>query len=131
MEPNEDSELRDLLRVWQAPPVPVADMERRLFGARGSWWRASIRVPFPIACCLVLLMAAVVWRSARPPKTLPPRVVIQTERVEVPVVRDRVVTKIVYKNRRARAHEHELTFNELRPVAELRLRIVRHQDAEN
>jgi hypothetical protein len=131
MEPNEDSELRELLREWQAPPVPAASMERRLFGARKSWWCASIRVPFPIACCLALSMAALVWRSVQPPNPLPPRVVIETERVAVPVVRDRVVTKIVYKYRPARTPEHELTFNELRPVAELRLRIVRHQDAKN
>jgi hypothetical protein len=129
MEPNEDSELRDLLKEWQAPPVP-ASLEKRLFGAPRRWWWASVRVPLPVACCLALLIAALFWRSGQALRLTPARIVIKTERVEVPVAREHVVTKILYKNRSTRAREHQLTFNELRPVSELRPRIVRHQDAQ-
>ena len=131
MEPNEDRELRDLLKEWQAPPFPSA-LEQRVFGGRNLWWRASVRLPAPIACCLALLMTALLWQAAQSSKPLPPRVVIRTERVEVPVLRERIVTKIVLKNRPlVPLRQRQLTFTELRPVPELRLKIVRQQDAKN
>jgi len=48
-----------------------------------------------------------------------PRVVIRTERVEVPVVEERVVTRTVYRDRPAAKWQ---------PVAELRPRIIRGAD---
>jgi hypothetical protein len=109
---------------FPAPP----SLEERVLGARRAWWRlllgGYIRVPVPIACSLIVLMAAGAWRWAKP---VPPRVLVKTERVEVPVVRDRVVTKFVYRNGPAPVHtrEHGLTFHELKPVTELRPRIIR------
>jgi hypothetical protein len=56
---------------------------------------------------------------------------VKTERVEVPVVQDRVVTKYVYRNGPPAPAIHGLNFDELRPVAELRPRIIRSGDAKN
>lgn len=110
MEPFEHDELSpqeldDLLKEWQAP-APPPHLRAALFpeGPR-SWWRrawtTSIRVPLPVACCLALLFAAAAWRVAQ---TAPEPTVVPA---------------------------HELTFTELKPVAELRLRIIRRADAKN
>jgi hypothetical protein len=68
MEPNNDPQLRSLLKEWQAPETP-ASLEQRVLGRRDSWWnfllRGYIRVPVPVVCCLAVLMAAGVWESAR------------------------------------------------------------------
>jgi hypothetical protein len=135
MEPNDDPELRGLLREWQIAPVP-ASLEQRVLGARRTWWRfllgGYIRVPVPVACCLIVLIAAG-GRWAKPAPPLPPHLVVKTERVEVPVVRDRVITKFVYINGPAPAQptEHGLTFHELKPVAELRPRIIRGRNDQD
>jgi hypothetical protein len=124
MEPFEKDELNDreldaMLPQWKAPSVP-ARLKAAVFGERRRpWWRrfwgASIHVPVPLACALavlVILAAGVVARS--------PRVVVRTERVEVPVVQERVVY-------RDRAPVAEATW---RPVRELRPRIIRGSDAQ-
>jgi len=129
MEPN-DNDLRDLLKEWDAPPFP-SSIEKRLFSSRRSWWRSSLPLPIPLACCLALLLAFLTWRSVQPAPQQPAQVLIRTERVEVPIIRERVVTKIVYKRRPIPSPKPQLTFNELKPVGELRIKIVRHQNAQN
>lgn len=71
-----DSELSALLKKWV---VAAPDrLEKRVIDARGSlsgsgprrtWWqfllKGTIRVPIPVACCLAVLMIAVLWRSSR------------------------------------------------------------------
>jgi hypothetical protein len=68
MEPNDDSQLRSLLKEWRAPETP-SSLEQRVLGARRNWWhfliRGTIRVPVPVVCCLLVLMVAGVWRSER------------------------------------------------------------------
>ena len=70
MEPKPDSELRDLLREWKAPDVSPL-LEARVLAARRAWWdpllRGYIRVPVPLACCLLLLILAGAWRLWNPP----------------------------------------------------------------
>ena len=67
MEPENDFELRSLLKEWTAPPLPPS-LERRVL--RRSWWRVLlggyIRVPIPVACGLAILMIATAWHRARP-----------------------------------------------------------------
>ncbi len=130
MERNDDEELRSLLREWQAP-LMLASVEERVLAACRPWWRfllnGYIRMPVPLACCIVLLLAAEAWRWTRPIQTVTPRVIVKTERVEVPVVRERVITKVVYKNRQ----EQALTFRQLKPVGELRPRIIRGGHDQN
>jgi hypothetical protein len=130
MEPFEQDELsqqelNDLLKEWQAP-APPRHLRTALFPEISlPWWRrlwtASIRVPLPVACCLALLLAVAVWRVALPPSPLPvPPAVLHTQSAEPPV-----------EPERASVPRQSLTFNELRPVAELRPRIIRSQNAKN
>jgi len=67
---------------------------------------ASVRVPVPIAAAVLLLLFSVgilfAWNSRREPKpvlpsTQPPSVITQT--VTVPVMQEKVVTRIVYVER--------------------------------
>jgi len=70
-EPMSDAQLSSLLRKWSVSAP--SSLEERVFAAKPgrSWWqfllKGSIRVPVPILCCLLLLMAAAVWRSAKAP----------------------------------------------------------------
>lgn len=105
-EPDElpQQELDELLSRWEAP-APSSSLRLKLFpeSARPWWqriWTASVRVPLPVACCLALLFAAVVWRAAR--------------QVPAPSQAQRV-----------------LTFEELKPVVELRPRIIRSGHVQN
>ena len=119
MEPFEKDELTDgeldaLLPQWKAPSAP-ARLRSAVFGERrtpwwGRMWSASIRVPAPVACGLLVVagLAGVAMLRA-------PRVVVRTERVEVPVVQERVV----YRDRPAVAEAA------WKPVRELRPRIIR------
>ena len=141
MEPFEKDELSDaeldhILRSWNAPAAP-ARMRAALFPASAApWWKRfitmSIPVPLPVALCLAFLIAAGVWRWTRPVAPVAPQVLVKTQRVEVPVVQDRVVTKYVYRNApAARSAVHGVGFDELRPVTELRPRIIRSGNAKN
>jgi hypothetical protein len=112
MEPIEhrnltDRELDGMLQRWKAPEAP-ARLHAALFPAPDMpWWRRSIRIPLPVAACLMLLLLAGVWRSLSP--------------------RERVVTQIVYREHAAGT----VSFRDLRPVTELRPRIIRRGHAEN
>jgi hypothetical protein len=125
MEPFEKDELTDreldsMLGQWKTPSAP-GRLKAAVFGERRApWWRrlwsASIRVPVPVACALMALLAVVIGASLR----VPPRVIVRTERVEVPVVQER----IVYRDRAA------VAVAAWRPVRELRPRIIRGSDAQ-
>jgi hypothetical protein len=134
MEPFEkdelsDGELRGLLRLWEVPDAP-AQLRQALFGqSRGTrWWavwRASLRVPVPIIALAALVLA--IGFGQWPRKVVvreSPRVEVKTVRVEVPVVKKEVVTRVVYRDRNSRQADED---RELRPVAELRARIIRSQ----
>jgi hypothetical protein len=132
MEPFEKDELQDgeldgMLQRWRAPRAP-ARLRQAVFPApaRPWWlrlWTTSIRVPLPAACALLLALALGVSIWPRPvPAT---RTVIKTERVEVPVIQERVITRTVYRNRKAEPTQA------WRPVAELRPRIIRSGNDQN
>ena len=138
MEPFENDELSDreldaLLSAWIAPPAP-ARLRTAVFPASKPWWRtlwsASFRVPVPVAFCLAIMLAFVAWRWLTPGA---PRVVIRTERVEVPVVKREVLTNTIYRDRivHVPAATAGLNVHELQPVAELRPRIIRSPNAQN
>lgn len=137
MELNDKQELRRLLQEWQVP-LASPSFEERVLMARRSWWRSFltgyVRIPVPAVCCIVLLLVTgEVWRWTRPMPAVAPHVVVKTERVEVPVVRERTVTKVVYKNRPnlAETPERGFTFRQLKPVGELRPRIIRGGHDQN
>ena len=122
MEPFEKDELTDreldaMLPQWKAPSAS-ARLKAAVFGERRApWWRrlwsASIRVPAPVACALAVLLMLLAVRWSRL-SGAPPQVVVRTERVEVPVVQERVV----YRDR-------PIADAVWQPVAELRPRIIR------
>jgi hypothetical protein len=138
MEPFENNELTDremdaLLSAWTAPPAP-ARLRAAVFPASKPWWRnlwrASFRVPVPVAFCLAIMLAFVAWRWLTPGA---PRVVIRTERVEVPIVKREILTNTVYHDRIVHVPDPPagLNVHELQPVAELRPRIIRNRNAQN
>jgi len=108
MEPFENDELTEseldrLLQGWTAPAAP-ARLRASIFPeASAPWWTrlwlASFRIPVPVACVLLVVIAAAVWRVAKPPA--------------VP----RAATSFDIQG--------------LKPVAELRPRIIRGGDAKN
>lgn len=78
-----------------------------------SWivrmFQTSIRVPVPAGLALILLLGGSLFfaiRAAAPKETLPP-VVIHVP-VEVPVVQERVVTRVVYRDRQRPAVSRKL-----------------------
>lgn len=139
MEPFDQDELSDreldtLLAEWNVPPAP-ARLRAALFpGASTSWWRriwsSSIRIPAPAACCLAVLLVSGAW-LAMSPRTA--KVVIRTERIEVPVIKTEVVTRTVFRDRivRVPSFARSRAFDELQPVAELRPRIMRSGDVQD
>ena len=71
-----DDQVSALLKKWVV--TAPADLESRVMRARAdlsasdkalSWWRyllkGYIRVPVPVACCLVILMIVMAWTSTR------------------------------------------------------------------
>jgi hypothetical protein len=124
-----DAELRAALREWDAPQQShdararlLADF--RAVGVRRPLWRralsARLQVPVPVAACaFVALLASLVAVAARTTTqtrvaaaehsaivetsgaTTSPAPVVQV--VEVPVVRERVVTRVVYVEKKERA----------------------------
>ena len=129
-----NDELDSMLPEWQSPRAP-ARLRAALFPEKPRpWWRSiwttSIRVPLPIACSLAVLLALGLWRSLTPP---PERVVVRTKQVRVPVVKQEIVTKTVYRDRivRAPAAAPRRDADQLQPVAEFRPRIIRRQNAQN
>ena len=122
-----DAELRQLLRAWEAPTVSTAARGRLLADFRASarrapLWRralrAELRVPLPLAACavaaLVSLLAFAAHTASRPAR---PEAAVGTQTanagvaaptvkvVEVPVVRERVVTRFVYVEKKGRRGE--------------------------
>jgi hypothetical protein len=122
-------ELDDLLQEWRAL-APSPHLRAALFPeGRRPWWRriwtVSIRLPLPVACCLGLLLAAALWRTVQPaPPASKPTVVAPAGRREDAVEPDRTAASKL-------AAAHGLTFNELKPVDELRPRIIRRKNAKN
>lgn len=119
----DDAELSGLLRAWDAPEPSSGARERLLAEFRASvvrapLWRrslsAELRVPLPVAACAALaLLAAFFVLATRTPApaqsatkstnadvrtTDAPTVKI----VELPVERERVVTRIVYVEKNSR-----------------------------
>lgn len=101
----EPGELDRLLRQWKAPSAP-AGLRQSVF-PRFRWWRKfwniSIRIPLPVACCLVVLLAGLLWRWP----VAAPNQIVQKE----------TVAPVDPPN--------------FQPVHELRPRIIKIQNAEN
>lgn len=124
--PLDDGELDRLLKTWTVPQAPSARMRAALFASRGKpwhqyFWKASVRIPVPVAAAIVILIGLVLMYRPAP---APPITLVRTQRVELPVVTERVVTKVVFRNPPPPSAE-TFSLSELKPVAEFRPRIIR------
>lgn len=113
-----DAELTALLRTWEAPPQDAGARARLLAdfraGARPApLWRraltARVHVPVPVAACLgaafLLSLYALGARTAarvEPAAARAEAAPAPVRVVEVPVIRERVVTQTVYVERKER-----------------------------
>ena len=78
--------------------APVVSIDQPSWLAR--MFRISVRVPVPVGVAIILLFGVSLFfatRAETPKQTEPP--VVVRERVEVPVVQEKVVTRIVYRDR--------------------------------
>jgi hypothetical protein len=117
MQPSDNDELTDreldaILPEWKTPVAP-ARLRAALFPeVPRPWWRrlwtSSIRIPLPVACLLAVVLMLAAWRW------LTPRT----------IYRDRLASGISIAAAGTDA-------SQLRPVTELRPRIVRRADAQN
>ena len=107
----EDRELKNLLGEWRTPEITssldqrILTSYRRQFHHKPLWRRwltGSISLPAPVAVTAALLLCATSYLAARkatsyslevPPITTP----VQIVKVPVPVVQQRIVTRVVYK----------------------------------
>jgi len=106
-----DRDLRELLKKWELPDPP-AQLDERVMGTYFKRsrhaifrWRGSVRLPVPVFVLLLLLqlvsVAAILrnrlWAALpqAPVLSMPERV------VEIPVIKEKVVTQVVFLPARA------------------------------
>lgn len=116
MEPSENNELPEgeldrLLHEWKAPLAPARLRQAVFPKPRFIWWQRfwniSIRVPLPVACCAIVLLAGLLWKWPA----------IQSEAIQNRMVQREIETPAALPN--------------FQPVRELRPRIIKVQNAEN
>jgi hypothetical protein len=99
--PGYHARLRQRLESGSKVDTPSRPAERS--GVPASllaFFAASVRVPVPIAALLLLVLGATIvfaLLSQRSPVTVPPIIVTRT--IEVPVIHERTVTQVVYRDR--------------------------------
>lgn len=111
IEAEEEKEFQSLLDQWQAPSSSLSLDQRVLISYRAqttrlsSWRRlltSSISLPVPVAAALAVIFvlgAAALMRQRPAPEPQAPTIVERTRTVEVPVVQERIVQRIVYRER--------------------------------
>jgi len=130
-----DRELQDLLKSWEAPATPTALKGSVLeqYRKRQKWsWRwlfsGSLRVPVPVVSLTTMIiiglaLAALARKTPHPLPPLPPQII--TRVIEVPVIKERIVTRTVYRERAVSAPISGINLREFQPVATLVPRIIR------
>ena len=99
--PAYHARLRQSLESVSKVDMPSQPAERSgVLASLLAFFTSSVRVPVPIAAILLLVLGVTVVfavRSRRSPVTAPP--IIVTKTVEVPVIREKTVTQVVYRKR--------------------------------
>ena len=102
--PGYQARLRQRLEAGSQSEVPSPAFEKRSRTRLGNLFTSSVRVPVPLAAALLLFLVAsfaFALNSRRP--IGPAQTMVVTKTVEVPVpqetVRERVVTRVVYRER--------------------------------
>jgi hypothetical protein len=144
----EDRELKNLLGEWSPPDITSSLDQRILTSYRRQvlhrplwrrWLTGSISLPAPVAVTAALLLCATSYLAARKATSYtlepaPATSVVKIVEVPVPVVKERIVTRVVYKNTDARKDKEgpaptspppRIDLADFRPVNELKI-IVSH-----
>jgi hypothetical protein len=128
---QDEAKFTTALKTWEAPDVP-ASLDQRLFASyhaqmnRAPFWQrfftTSLRVPVPLvaAAGLLLLLAGgvtIAVLTAAPTQAIPvTQTITKTEVVTVPVVEERIVTRVVYLENKTEKNAPS-PVNALRPSA--------------
>jgi hypothetical protein len=105
-----DRELKNLLNEWRVPEPTTALGERvfsdyRRQSQHRAWWRqwltGSIRLPIPVAAMMGLLLCVTSYLAVRKATThsaqaVPVTAPVQVVKVPVPVIQEKLVTRVVY-----------------------------------
>ena len=114
---SEKPDLNELLKSWEVPEVPNS-LNRRVLSDyrqhvnRVPFWKkvftSSVRIPMPLmlaqAALLLVVGAFVISSFVKQPPAAAPVVAenIQTKFIEVPVIQEKIVTRIVYATPRTK-----------------------------
>lgn len=103
-----DSDTKQWLAQWEAS-MPSARLDaqlhasyRKQFPPRPWWARwlsVSIRLPVPVAVAVGLALCAMLWIAAQRTTSIaiqPATDTSQTKLVEVPVIQEKIVTRLIY-----------------------------------
>ena len=86
--------------------LPHLSLSSQLWLALRAMATTSLRVPLPAALALMLLVGAsfLVLRSRRPANVTPatPVALVETHTVQIPVIQEKVVTRVVYVEKKGR-----------------------------
>ena len=104
-----EPEFKQCLAQWKAPVAPrrleaqVRASYRKQFPQPPwwqRWWNRSIRVPLPVAVTAGLVVCVMSWVAARQTSSVviqPVAEIPQTKIVEVPVIQEKLVTRVILK----------------------------------
>jgi hypothetical protein len=143
----DDRELKNLLGAW-SPPEVTSSLDQRILTAYRRqflhrpwrrWLTGSIRLPAPVAATAALLLCATsylaVGRVTSYPLEVPPSApAVKIVEVPFPVVQQKTVTRVVYKNTDAQKAKKvpapispppRIDLADFRPVSQIKI-IVSH-----
>jgi hypothetical protein len=127
-----DRELKNLLNEWRVPG-PTAALGERVFSdyrrqfQHRTWWRrwlaGSIRLPVPVATILGLLLCATSYLALRKAiahsaVAVPVSAPVKVVEVPVPVVQEKLVTRVVYVKARPQKAKESSAPDTLLPIDE-------------
>jgi hypothetical protein len=140
---DEDRELKSLLGEWKTPEI-TSSLDQRIFKAYRRqvfdkpWWRrwltGSINLPVPVAATAVVLLCGTSYLAMRkaasyPLEDTPGPPLVKVVEVPVPVIQEKIVTRVMYKKSGApKANEepalitptHGINLANFRPVNEIK-----------
>jgi len=103
-----DPDTKQWLAQWEAPP-PSAQLDAQLHASYRKqfrprpWWQRwlniSIRLPVPVAATVGLVLCVMSWEAAHWTSSItiqPGTDTTQTKLVEVPVIQEKIVTRLIY-----------------------------------
>lgn len=94
---------------FEVQPVPASFTSRLVMGLR-KFATASVRVPVPVALAIMLLAGVFLFtlrsRGQATVVASAPLASVESKTVEVPVIQERVVTQIVYVERKGRRYRN-------------------------